>query len=122
MIVLGADDAADQLLIVEELERLLAFIVLMQRQRLRVGHGFSELEIAVVVEDRVERNRSAGGGLQMREMLEARERAQWSADEKRRRADLVITNDAGVESLQREVERVEAALADLSCPVIETAN
>jgi dephospho-CoA kinase len=55
-------------------------------------------------------------------MLEARERAQWPADEKRRRADLVITNDAGVESLQREVERVEAALADLSCPVIETAN
>jgi dephospho-CoA kinase len=57
-----------------------------------------------------------------REMLEARERAQWPADEKRRRADLVITNDAGVESLQREVERVEASLADMSCPVIETAN
>ena len=57
-----------------------------------------------------------------REMLEARERAQWPADEKRRRADLVITNDAGVESLQREVERVEAVLADLSCPVIDTAN
>jgi dephospho-CoA kinase len=57
-----------------------------------------------------------------REMLEVRERAQWLGDEKRRRADLVITNDAGVESLQREVERVEAVLADLSCPVVETAN
>jgi dephospho-CoA kinase len=57
-----------------------------------------------------------------REMFEARERAQWPGDEKRRRADLVITNDAGVESLQREVERVEAVLADLSCPVIDTAN
>jgi dephospho-CoA kinase len=57
-----------------------------------------------------------------REMFEARERAQWPVDEKRRRADLVITNDAGVESLEREVDRVEAVLADLSCPVIETAN
>ena len=56
------------------------------------------------------------------EMFEARERAQWPSDEKRRRADLVIVNDAGVEALQREVERVEAVLADLSCPVIETAN
>jgi dephospho-CoA kinase len=57
-----------------------------------------------------------------REMFMARERAQWPSDEKRRRADVVITNDAGVESLEREVERVEAVLADLSCPVIETAN
>jgi dephospho-CoA kinase len=57
-----------------------------------------------------------------REMFEARERAQWPCDLKRRRADVVITNDAGVESLRREVERVEAVLADLSCPVIETAN
>jgi dephospho-CoA kinase len=57
-----------------------------------------------------------------REMFEARERAQWPSDEKRRRADVVIINDAGVESLEREVDRVEAVLADLSCPVIETAN
>jgi dephospho-CoA kinase len=57
-----------------------------------------------------------------REMFEARERAQWPGDLKRRRADVVINNDAGVESLKREVERVEAVLADLSCPVIETAN
>ena len=39
--------------------------------------------------------------------------------QKRRRADLVINNDAGVESLRRAVERIEAKLADLSCPVIE---
>ena len=57
-----------------------------------------------------------------REMLEARERAQWPNDLKRRRADVVITNDAGVKTLQREVERVDAVLAGLSCPVIETAN
>ncbi len=57
-----------------------------------------------------------------RETFEARERAQWPGDLKRRRADVVITNDAGVEFLKREVERVEAILADLSCPVIETAN
>jgi dephospho-CoA kinase len=56
------------------------------------------------------------------EKLEAREQAQWSADLKRCRADLVINNDAGVDSLRREVERIEAILAELSCPVIETAN
>lgn len=56
------------------------------------------------------------------EKLEAREEAQWPADLKRSRADLVINNDAGVESLRREVERIEAILAELSCPVIETAN
>ncbi len=55
-------------------------------------------------------------------MVEARERAQWPGDLKRRRADVVINNDAGVEFLEREVARVEAVLADLSCPVIETAN
>ena len=56
------------------------------------------------------------------EKLEAREQAQWPADLKRCRADLVINNDAGVESLRREVERIEAIVAELSCPVIETAN
>jgi dephospho-CoA kinase len=56
------------------------------------------------------------------EKLEAREQAQWPADLKRSRADLVINNDAGVDSLRGEVERIEAILAELSCPVIETAN
>ena len=57
-----------------------------------------------------------------RATLDARERAQWPREQKRRRADVIITNDAGVEALRREVERVEATLADLSCPVIETVN
>jgi dephospho-CoA kinase len=57
-----------------------------------------------------------------REALEARERAQWPADEKRVRADVMINNDSGLESLRRAVEQVEATLADLSCPVIVRAN
>jgi dephospho-CoA kinase len=57
-----------------------------------------------------------------REALEARERAQWPADEKRVRADVVINNDSGLESLRRAVEQIEATLADLSCPVIVRAN
>jgi dephospho-CoA kinase len=71
-------------------------------------------------EERMRRVREQRGW--SREKFEAREQAQWPADEKRRRADLVISNDAGVESLRREVDRIEATLADLSCPVIETAN
>jgi dephospho-CoA kinase len=57
-----------------------------------------------------------------REALEARERAQWPADEKRVRADVVINNDSQLESLRRAVEQIEATLADLSCPVIVRAN
>ena len=38
------------------------------------------------------------------ETFDARERAQWPCDEKRRRAALVIANDAGVDSLRREVD------------------
>ena len=36
-----------------------------------------------------------------REVFEAREQAQWPCDLKRQRADLVITNDAGVDGLKR---------------------
>jgi dephospho-CoA kinase len=57
-----------------------------------------------------------------REVFEAREEAQWPCDLKRQRADLVITNDAGVDGLKREVQRVQARLAELSCPLIETSN
>ena len=34
------------------------------------------------------------------ETFEARERAQWPSDEKRRRADWIITNDSGPDRLQ----------------------
>jgi dephospho-CoA kinase len=71
-------------------------------------------------EERVRRVREHRGWSS--EKLAARERAQWPADVKRSRADLVINNDAGVDSLRREVEQIEAILAELSCPVIETAN
>ena len=57
-----------------------------------------------------------------REVFEARERAQWPCDKKRRGADLVITNDAGVDALKERVERILARLAELSCPMIETSN
>ena len=57
-----------------------------------------------------------------REALEARERAQWPADKKRVRADVVINNDSGLESLRRAVEQIEVTLAELSCPVIVRAN
>jgi dephospho-CoA kinase len=57
-----------------------------------------------------------------RDVFEAREVAQWPCDKKRRHADLIITNDAGVDGLQQQVQRVEARLAELSCPLIETSN
>jgi len=57
-----------------------------------------------------------------REVFEAREEAQWPCDAKQQRADLVITNDAGVDGLKPQVQRVEARLAELSCPLIETSN
>jgi dephospho-CoA kinase len=55
-------------------------------------------------------------------VFEAREAAQWPCDLKRRRADLLITNDTGVDGLIQQVQRVEARLAELSCPMIETSN
>jgi dephospho-CoA kinase len=57
-----------------------------------------------------------------RELFEAREQAQWPCDLKRQRADLIITNDSGVDGLKSQVPRVEARLAELSCPLIETSN
>jgi dephospho-CoA kinase len=57
-----------------------------------------------------------------RDVFEAREAAQWPCDKKRRRADLVITNDAGVDGLQERVQRILARLAELSYPLIETSN
>jgi len=56
------------------------------------------------------------------DVFEAREAAQWPCDKKRRRADLVITNDAGVDGLKERVQRILARLAELSCPLIETSN
>jgi dephospho-CoA kinase len=46
-----------------------------------------------------------------REVFEAREHAQWRSDMKRQRADLVITNDARVDGLKSQVQRVLARLA-----------
>ena len=44
------------------------------------------------------------------ETLEARERAQWPFDEKRRRADWIITNESGPDRLQAEVDRLVSRL------------
>lgn len=40
------------------------------------------------------------------ETLSAREQAQWPLDQKKRCADLVITNDADLETLRRNVDRI----------------
>jgi dephospho-CoA kinase len=42
--------------------------------------------------------------------FDSRERAQWPCQEKRRHAEYVIRNDAGVDSLRREVEALVRAL------------
>jgi dephospho-CoA kinase len=52
----------------------------------------------------------------------AREQAQWPCDEKRRLADVVISNDGGIDSLHREVDRVLARVAELSSPMIEASH
>ncbi len=59
----------------EELERFLTFVVLVERQRLRIWHRFGELEIAIVVENGVQANGRTGGGLQVVEVLEAAARS-----------------------------------------------
>ncbi len=46
------------------------------------------------------------------ENLEARERSQWPDDERRRRADGIIANDAGRDRLSQEVDRWIARLLD----------
>jgi dephospho-CoA kinase len=45
------------------------------------------------------------------EMLEAREAAQWPADSKRCRADVILRNDTTVESLEQSVDRLLASLS-----------
>ncbi len=52
-------------------ERFLAFVVGADRGAFVVGHRLGKLEVAVVVEDGVQGNRSAGSRLQMRQVLEA---------------------------------------------------
>ncbi|MGO9467771.1 MAG: dephospho-CoA kinase [Isosphaeraceae bacterium] len=46
--------------------------------------------------------------------LESREAAQWPCDVKRGRADTVLVNDSGMDSLNREVGRLEGLLVDSS--------
>lgn len=48
------------------------------------------------------------------EVLEARERAQWPSDEKRRRADAVVANDSGPEQLEGGIEHLWSTLLSLS--------
>jgi dephospho-CoA kinase len=50
------------------------------------------------------------------ETLERREQAQWPCDEKRRRADFVIVNDADVERLHQELKRLDDLLERSPCP------
>jgi len=68
--------------------------------------------VAFVDAPRSERARRAAGDRGWSEdAFSARERAQWPCEEKRRRADFVINNDAGPDALRREVLALERALA-----------
>jgi len=53
------------------------------------------------------------------EVFEARERAQWPCDLKRRRAGMVITNDGQIDSLRREVDRLVCRLEGPSGQPVE---
>src|ERR1700687_3910871 len=55
----------------QERERLLSLGVHSQGLALVIGHGLGQLEIAVIIEDGIERDRRPSGRLQMRQMLEA---------------------------------------------------
>ncbi len=48
------------------------------------------------------------------EVLESREAAQWPCDIKRSRADVVLSNDSGMDALSREVGRLDDVLVDSS--------
>jgi dephospho-CoA kinase len=57
-----------------------------------------------------------------RETFDSREQAQWPCEEKRLRADLVITNDGGMDALSRDVERAWSHLLELSSSMVEAPN
>jgi dephospho-CoA kinase len=52
----------------------------------------------------------------------AREQAQLPCEEKRRRADFIIRNDAGLDSLRREVEALLSELARLAASPVESCG
>jgi dephospho-CoA kinase len=52
--------------------------------------------------------------------LEARERAQWPLDEKRRRADGIISNDSGPDRLEDQVDRLVSRLLGPPAPSEES--
>lgn len=54
----------------EETKRFLSFVILLHHQSAGVRHGFCQFEIAIVVEDGVQADRSAGCGLEVREVFE----------------------------------------------------
>src|SRR5437588_12824674 len=59
----------------KEIQGFLPFGVLSQSRALVIGHGLGELEVAVIIQDCVERDGSAGCGLKMRQVLQAAPRA-----------------------------------------------
>ena len=54
--------------------------------------------------ERLRRVKAARGWSE--ETVEARERSQWPAEQKRRRADWIVTNDGGPDRLGQEVDRL----------------
>ncbi len=55
----------------QETEGFLTFRIRSLDLAVIVGHGLGELEIAVVIEDGIERNGGSGGGLEVCQMFEA---------------------------------------------------
>lgn len=55
----------------QEFERFLTFVALLLHQRSGIRHRLGQLEIAVVIEDGIQADGSAGGGLEVVEVFEA---------------------------------------------------
>ena len=66
-----------------------------------------------------ELRRAAGARGWSEDAFDARERAQWPCEEKRRRAGFVIRNDSGPDALGREVLALERALAAEADPTLK---
>ncbi len=106
------------------------FVQTIDRLNREGGSGFVVLDAAILLEagwddlcdrivfvdaPRVERlRRVAEARGWSEETFEARERAQWPSDEKRRRADWILTNDSGPDGLREEVDRLVLRLDEPS--------
>ena len=54
----------------QKIKSLLAFVIIPKDGAFVVRHGFSELEVTVIIENSVERNRGSSGSLQVGQVLQ----------------------------------------------------